>query len=45
MMADMPHWVPPKKPDLNQQIREMEERENKETVAHKQQKTPIRQRE
>ena len=27
MMADMPHWVPPKKPDLNQQIREMEERE------------------
>lgn len=27
MMADMPHWVPPKKPDLMQQIREMEERE------------------
>lgn len=29
MMADMPHWVPPKKPDLMQQIREMEEREKK----------------
>ncbi|WP_418943450.1 hypothetical protein [Phocaeicola plebeius] len=27
MMADMPHWVPPKKTDLMQQIREMEERE------------------
>lgn len=23
----MPHWVPPQKPDLKQQIREMEERE------------------
>mgnify|MGYP000772672651 FL=1 len=29
MMADMPHWVSPKKPDLMQQIREMEEREKK----------------
>lgn len=27
MMADMPHWVPPQKPDLMRQIREMEERE------------------
>ena len=35
MMADMPHWVPPKKPDLKQQIREMEERE-KQRNSHKQ---------
>lgn len=27
MMADMPHWVSPQKPDMMQQIREMEERE------------------
>ena len=35
MMADMPHWVPPQKPDMMQQIREMEERE-KQRNSHKQ---------
>lgn len=35
MMADMPHWVPPQKPDLMQQIREMEERE-KQRSSHTQ---------
>ena len=35
MMADMPHWVSPKKPDLMQQIREMEERE-KQRNSHTQ---------
>ena len=35
MMADMPHWVSPQKPDMMQQIREMEERE-KQRNSHKQ---------
>jgi len=35
MMADMPHWVSPQKPDMMQQIREMEERE-KQRNSHRQ---------
>lgn len=35
ILADMPHWVPPKKPDMMQQIREMEERE-KQRNSHRQ---------
>lgn len=27
MMADMPHWVKPQKPDIMQQIQQMQERE------------------
>ena len=35
ILADMPHWVPPQKPDMMQQIREMEERE-KQRNSHTQ---------
>lgn len=35
ILADMPHWVSPQKPDMMQQIREMEERE-KQRNSHRQ---------
>lgn len=35
ILADIPHWVPPQKPDMMQQIREMEERE-KQRNSHRQ---------